>query len=719
MKKQAVVQNFHITFHIDYQPIAEDSSIGIVGSCQMLGNWNNPVPMNKVGFRSWIVEFNYDVLPEYFEYKFVIFNRLTAQITLWEEGDNRIFKKAITKPNSQYRTVFRGHLDWHGAGVSIPVFSLRRKNGWGVGEFTDLCMLADWCNLTHQKLIQILPINDTNIATDDTDSYPYRSISVDALNPIYLNIEKIGKLNDADLKKEIEKRRSILNSHTKVNYSEVLKLKLKALKQIYLEQRTDDNIWRETRELLIKFERANSWLMPYAVFRSLMEDFGTYRFDTWSHYARFGHAKAKKYAEDNVEKVEFYYFVQYHLFKQLKEVKSYLNARSILLKGDLPVGVGRYSVDVWRYPNLFNTDKQAGAPPDEFSENGQNWGFPTYNWENMAKDLYRWWRERFRSMENIYDAFRIDHILGFFRIWEIPLPLKSGLSGYFNPAIPLSKTEIETYGITINSSNTLFCQNKNKSIHQTIYHEPNIDDTLFIEDPYKSFHFHPRIIAYKTNTYKKLTHEQRKNFDQLYHDYFYVRHNDFWAQSAIQKLSVMLEDSNMLVCGEDLGMLPASVPDVMRALNILSLEILRMPKELGHEFVDMSKVPYNSVFSTGTHDTSTLRMWWNENRRKTQRFYNETLKLNGNAPKLCTPDIATKIVSSLFASDAMWVILPMQDYMAIDETVAADNIDRERINYPDNPRHIWNYRLHICLEDILQKEHFNQTLKNLIINNKR
>lgn len=676
----------------------------------MLGDWDIPVRMNKVGFRSWSIILDYDMLPEYFEYKFVLFDSSTNQITLWEDGFNRTFTKETTAPNSRIRVAFRGSLTWHGAGVAIPVFSLRRNNGWGVGEFTDLCTLADWCSLTQQKLIQILPINDTNITMSDSDSYPYRSVSVDALNPIYLNVEKICEVTHSDLQNDINEKRLLLDAMPKVSYSEVLQLKLRVLRHIYLEQRAYSDAWIKTAKLLHRFEQANSWLMPYAVFRCLIEDFSSCQFDSWGEYSRYDHKRVKQYAKDNAERVEFYYFIQYHLFEQLREVKEYLNARSILLKGDLPVGVGRYSVDVWRYSELFNVDKHAGAPPDDFSEEGQNWGFPTYNWANMAKDRYRWWRERFGSIGKIFDAFRIDHILGFFRIWEIPQPFKSGLLGYFSPSLPLSKEEIEACGITINRSNTMFYRDEIKT---------PTTDILFIEDPYKQSYYHPRIMACKTGVYQKLTDEQRKAFDRLYDDYFYCRHNEFWTRSALEKLPEMLETTDMLVCGEDLGMVPASVPYVMRRLNILSLEILRMPKEFGREFVDIAKVPYNSVVSTGTHDTSTLRMWWGEDESKTQRFYNDVLMLDGNAPKLYTSDIAKKILSSLFASDAMWVILPMQDYMAIDEMFIAENLEQERINYPENPHHIWNYRMHLFLEDILEKKDFNETLKQLIITNKR
>ena len=702
-----------LTFIIDYQPIAETLNIGVVGSCATLGCWQKPVAMQRVGIRRWRVDVDYGSLPDSFDFKFVVFDPSTSHINLWEDGDNRIFSKRSDEASGRYRAVFRGTLDWHGAGVAVPVFSLRRPNGWGVGEFTDLCLLADWCVATHQKIIQILPVNDTNISFDDTDSYPYRSVSIYALNPIYVNIDKIGEIKDTNLLREFEQERRRLDEQHQVQYSDVLRLKLSVLRQLYREQRADAALYDTLRRTLFCFEQKNSWLLPYAVFRCLADDFGTGNFYAWGDWASADATKIRRYATDNAEKVEFYYFVQYHLFKQFREAKSHLNAHSIYLKGDIPVGVGRLSVDVWQYPHLFNTDKQAGAPPDDFSDEGQNWGFPTYNWDNMSKDGYSWWRQRFSSMQTLFDAVRIDHILGFFRIWEIPLTVSSGLLGYFSPALPLSVEEIRQYKLPVDEKYILrYSDGKELIITDT-------DNVLFIEDPYKPAHYHPRIMARKTQAYKGLTSYEREVFYRLYNDYFYRRHNEFWRQSALNKLSVILDDIDMLVCGEDLGMVPASVPDVMRQLNILSLEVLRMPKEMGAEFVALDRVPYNSVVTTGTHDTSTLRMWWGEDRDRVRSLYGNVLRLAGEAPERCTSEIAKKILALLFETDAMWAIIPIQDYLAINDDTAAKDFMSERINYPDNPNHTWSYRLHLPLEEILRKNTFNITLGELIKNSGR
>ena len=145
--------------------------------------------------------------------------------------------------------------------------------------------------------------------------------------------------------------------------------------------------------------------------------------------------------------ISIYYFIQFHLHLQLLEATNYARANGVVLKGDIPIGISRNSVEAWTEPHYFNLNGQAGAPPDDFSVNGQNWGFPTYNWEVMEQDDYSWWMKRFRKMSEYFDAYRIDHILGFFRIWEIPMHAVHGLLGQFVPSLPMSREEIESYGL--------------------------------------------------------------------------------------------------------------------------------------------------------------------------------------------------------------------------------------------------------------------------------
>lgn len=567
--------------------------------------------------------------------------------------DTKVFKILLKDKNAASE-------NWKGAGVAVPVFSLNSKDNFGIGEFLDLKLLADWCNKIGLKMIQILPINDTR--TDDSwdNSYPYKAISTKALHPIYLNLDNLGQLNDINDRTYFENQKTVLKNKDFVDYPEVMKVKDAYFKKIFAQ--TWDEV-KNQEDYKIFFEENKEWLEPYASFCG--------------------------------QQPAFHYFLQYHLDKQLKEAVDYLHQKGIALKGDIPIGIGRHSVEAWNNPELFNLDSSAGAPPDAFATEGQNWGFPTYNWEAMAKDDYKWWRERLTQMSRYFDAYRIDHILGFFRIWEIPVEYSQGTMGHFNPAIPLE--------LGINDINLS---------------EPQLD-ALFLKDKNDPNKFHPRINLHLTQAYNELDDCQKDKINKLYDDFFYHRNEELWKTEALKKLPKIIEASDMLVCGEDLGMVPACVKDVMQQLNILSLEVQRMPKQYGATFVNPKDNPYLSVDTTSTHDTSTIRGWWEENGELTNRFYREMLGHHEGAPYFAEPWVCKEIIQQHLDSSSMWVIIPIQDYIAMDGEFRWDQTQREQINIPANPKHHWCYKMHQSLESLNERQDFNDMIAAMIKNSNR
>ena len=380
------------------------------------------------------------------------------------------------------------------------------------------------------------------------------------------------------------------------------------------------------------------------------------------------------------------------------------------MKGDIPIGIGRDSVDALANPELFNLDCQAGAPPDAFATEGQNWGFPTYNWEAMAKDDYRWWRERLTHMSRYFDAYRIDHILGFFRIWEIPIEYSQGTMGHFSPALSLEigngKRVRETgtgNGYGERDTSLLL----GDSVTQRL-------GDLFLKDKHDSNKFHPRINMHLTQTYNELDETQKETLNKIYDDYFYHRNEALWKAEALKKLPKIIEASDMLVCGEDLGMVPACVPEVMQQLNILSLEVQRMPKKFGDTFVNPKENPYLSVDTTSTHDTSTLRGWWEENGELTNRFYREMLGHHEGAPYFAEPWVCKEIIKQHMESSSMWVIIPIQDYIAMDGDFRWDQTQREQINIPANPHHHWCYKMYQSIEELIERNYLNDMISDII-----
>ena len=657
--------------------------LALAGSGKALKDWNKVVPFDGTQFPVWSLALD---VTEPFAYKILIADKETLAPVAWEDGENRWFAALPQKDEFVVEAdleVRFGGRNWKGAGTAIPVFSLRSEDDFGVGEFYDLKKMVDWAAATGQSILQLLPINDTTMLHTWEDSYPYNPNSTFALHPQFLNLPAAGVKVD----EEFKALQAELNALENIDYERVNNTKLELLHKAF------DKTFKKlsaTKDYQAFVEKNAHWLLPYAAFCVLRDLNGTPDFSQWKGYAKYNKKKVAAFCEEHKAEVDFWCFVQYHLDLQLSEVCKYAHSKGVIFKGDLPIGISRTSVDAWLYPELFHMNSQAGAPPDAFSADGQNWGFPTYNWEKMAEDDFAWWKSRLAKMSEYFDAFRIDHILGFFRIWEIPLWTKSGLNGYFNPALPFPADELSSQGFDVKN------------------------EDLFIEDPRKTGHYHPKIGAKSTQGYMWLDAYRRAAFDRLYEDFFYRRNNEFWKDKAMQKLPALLDSTGMLACGEDLGMIPATVPQVMADLRILSLEIQRMPKSVEETFAHPANYPYLSVCTTSTHDMNPVRAWWEEDRQVTDQFWQMILGNTGEAPYYCEPWICRQILDQHLWSPAMLTVLPLQDWLSMDGALRRVNPQDERINVPANSRHYWRYRMHLTVEQLQAATEFNETLSGMI-----
>ena len=747
-----------------------DRHFAIIGNQDSLGNWNvnNKVKLDESQFPVWSISLDVNKIKFPLEYKFLIVDTKSDEVLAWGGGPNRLIdkadKQALTVVTDEH--FIRTIPSWKATGVAIPVFSLRSEEGFGIGEFNDLKKMVDWAKITGQRIIQILPINDTILYHTNYDSYPYNAVSVYALHPIYLHLESVGKLKTKKQKDYFQSKKDELNEKSFSDYQHVLNTKWEFFKIIYPQESPAVFASDDYKSF---FETNKEWLVPYAAFSYLRDMNGSPEFSKWTKFNLYNKQEIEAFSAPEMphyQEIALFYFLQYHLHKQLIEVHNYARANGVAIKGDIPIGVSPRSVDAWVEPELFNTNVQAGAPPDDFSVTGQNWGFPTYNWELMEKDGYQWWRKRFQKLAEYFDAYRIDHILGFFRIWEIPINAVWGLTGSFHPALPFSRSEIESKGLKWDENRFLKPYLKEHVIYatfgkysdevareylltdgwQNFKFKPEYDtqkkieahfaslgynfgtkevlirdglyalhcEVLFIRDSRNPDKFHPRISMHSSATFRDLNDENRRTLDRIYVDYFYHRHTEFWKQQALKKLPALISATNMLVCGEDLGMVPDSVPDVMNALEILSLEIQRMPKKPNTEFAMPADAPYRSVCTTSTHDMNPIRAWWEEDPALTQRFYNRALGMQGPAPATCETWIIERIIEQHLLSNAMWIILPWQDWMAIDVVLRNEHPLSERINVPSNPRNFWCYRMHITLEQLLKEDVFNKKITQMI-----
>ena len=680
--------------------LRNNERLAIIGGGEALGNWEalRAIDMTEHESNEWVVSLDADTLPQTFEFKFVALDEEVDVTPLWENGMNRTValppmeqgEVVVYELSQAYFPVY----PWKGAGTVIPIFSLRSEGSFGVGDFGDLKMMIDWCAKTRQRVLQVLPINDTNITKTWQDSYPYNSISIYALHPQYCDMRQLPEIKDQAKREAFEKLRQELNALPQIDYEKMFAAKMDYLRELYAQEGS-----KTLKSAAFKafFEENKEWLVPYAAFCHYRDIYGTATFSEWPDHhdlpAEEREAMTKP-ATKIYKEVAFWYFVQFHLDAQMHAAHNYARAHRVILKGDIPIGISRDGVEAWVEPKYFNLNGQAGAPPDAFSADGQNWGFPTYNWDEMLKDGCQWWVRRFRKMAEYFDAYRIDHVLGFFRIWEIPVPEESGLMGQFAPALGMSREEIEAYGVQFNEG-------------------------LFLVDHKRNDRWHPRIAVQYQEAYTQLSEDQKTNFNNLYNDYFYRRNNQFWYTEAMKKLPRLTQATRMLVCAEDLGMVPDCVPWVMNELRILSLEIQAMPKDPTTRFGKLSHNPYRSVDTISTHDMATLRQWWDEDEERSQSYYNTTLRRGGPAPRPLPGWLAKDIVSRHLTCPSMLCLLSFQDWMSIDEKLRLPDENAERINIPANPRHYWRYRMHLSIEQLLAADDLNNEISTLIIQSGR
>ncbi|MDD3495200.1 MAG: 4-alpha-glucanotransferase [Dysgonamonadaceae bacterium] len=763
-------KNGNILLHV-LCPYAEKNMQPVIsGESEGLGNWDltKALPLTYVGNGEWEIVLDAEKVKPPTAYKFVIVDVSTRKAIRWEDGDNRLLIfQGEQKDNFmqvEMAIPFRyASYAWKGCGVAIPVFSLRSDESYGIGDLNDLKKMVDWATTTGQHIVQLLPINDTTGSKTWRDSYPYSAISVFALHPIYLGLKDFP-LKDSKKQAAYLSEAKKLNDLKDVDYEKALHLKLKYCRDLF-DQEAENILPSAAYRTFCK--ENESWLFPYCCYCYLRDKNNTTHFEDWGEFARYDKAQLKRMLKkDKTAKQEtsFYSFMQYLLHCQLSKVKEYAHKKGTALKGDIPIGVHRNSVDVWANPELFNLDAQMGAPPDAFSVFGQNWGFPTYNWPVMEKENYAWWKRRFQKMANYFDAYRIDHILGFFRIWEIPIDAIQGLLGQFNPALPYTPNELVAAGLPFDEERMVkpfihenflpvlfgsytkevvrlylesigkeryrlkpFCdtQVKIKNLFKDKTDVKNnrirkglmelCTEVLFVKDRMDQNKFHPRITAQFTYSYRYLDDAVKHAFNRIYDDFFYNKHNEFWREQAMKKLPPLISATSMMACGEDLGMVPQCVPSVMQELQILSLEIQRMPKTAHTLFSDLKRLPYFSVCTTSTHDMSPIRAWWEENKELTQYYYNHILGHEGEAPDTCTPELCREILELHLQSSSLWVIIPWQDWIAIDGELRYPNPYAERINIPANPKHYWRYRMHISLDDLLKENRFNAVMREMTL----
>lgn len=611
-----------------------------------------------------------------------------------------------------------GPLDRPQTGLAFPLSSLRSP-GHGIGEFADLVPLGEWAATVGLDVLQILPVQDTG-----RDPSPYAGVSSLALHPIYLRVEEVE--GSEAVRESYLAAQAPLAALPRVDYAAVLESKMRALREILerLDHATVD-------ERLRGFVEQNPWLEVHAAYKILEQRHSGRPWHEWEDHRDPQLEDLSAILESDRAEARFQIWLQWEADRQLRAAAEAMDARGLRLKGDIPILMHENSVDVWFHRELFDRSVRAGAPPDMYSDEGQNWGFPCYRWKVMAENDHAWWRRRVRRAARYFHALRIDHVLGFFRIWYIPADRRSGRLGVFDPTVFLERGELHEWGLDDEFIDWLASPGDRRHDHSASELEileieddderrrrldENADRVLLDVDG-RGERFVPVWDWRNKPLFRELPHEERDRLGERLRVYA-ERCEALWESVGRHRLSILSEETEMLICAEDLGAVPACVGPVLRELGILGLRVERWCREWdtpGQPFVDPVHYDTETVCSPGVHDAASLRGWWAANGEDRQVYWNQALGREGAAPEDMDADLLAAVFERNLRAASRISVLALPDCLALDPRLRPGDPAEERINVPGTPSEKnWNYRMPVGVEELGDYGQWVERLAELI-----
>lgn len=657
--------------------------------------------------------------------------------------------------NYIYTIMRYGDISFFQSGVAVPLFSLRSRASIGIGDFLDLIPFARWATLCDFNIIQLLPVNDTG-----SESSPYSARSAFALNPVFINIQSVE--GSSKFESDIEEAKEEFDKYKKVEYYKVSTWKRSILRKIF--DSRYDNLKNDMS--LSNWIEANVWSKAYCVYCTLKQENRESSWKDWNAHRDPTSEEIEKLWAKNHKDCLFQAWMQYIAEMQFSTAVNELSQMGLRLKGDIPILINEDSADVWADRKYFSLSDRAGAPPDMFSYTGQNWGFPTYRWDVLEQDGFSWWRRRLAQASKFYHAYRIDHVLGFFRIWSIPEKESTGILGHFEPSFPIKWETLRAAGLYHESMEYL--RRPNYSVDQLrgflgsdtehllekcFENLPGTTDRFILKEEFSSEKqilamdesqlakdsmlrvywnrvfiptgdadtFYPYWYWYNQPVLYTLPQNEQDKLREIIQANEQSQ-NALWEQNAMKLLSVLAKETDMLVCAEDLGAVPPCVPTVLNKLNILSLRIERWARNWNVQYspyYDMEEYPRLSVCATSCHDTSTLRGLWNEPDFDRSFYWSHAHQV-GEAPNELTPSVVRNLLTHVYSANSLFCILPIQDYFALSSTLAQGNPEDERVNIPGTVGgNNWTYQLPCTLDELLNITSLSSEIRKLVDARKR
>lgn len=651
-------------------------------------------------------------------------------------------------------------------GVAIPVGALKTAKSCGTGEFLDLIPFAEFCKKAGIDLIQLLPVNDTG-----TESSPYSALSAFALHPVYIRLDVLPEA--APFLTEIRDIADRYEYLPRFNYREIRDTKLAFLHLIY--NINEKNIVGSPE--LAAWIAKNPWIAEYAVFMNLKHRNFESSWKSWDKMRTPSHNEILERWNNPAKKSDhlFYAWLQMRLDEQFSQAVAACEKNGIALKGDIPIMMNEDSCDAWANPEFFRDDLRAGSPPDGPNPLGQNWGFPIYNWDNLRDNGFSWWKERLRHSAKYYHAYRIDHILGFFRIWSIPYGEFSGYLGWPTPHTPVTQAELAERGFsgdrlrwicephvptrTVETANNgdylgthgLLGKLMNRIGNEELWlfkpeiHHENDIRSADLSDAVKETlvrawrdrmmqvtgrdnrgkPIYAPVWEFRNSTaWSTLSEGEKQSLEALFREKS-AQNELLWKLQAEELLGTLTSSVPMLACAEDLGSIPESVPEVLGALGILGLKVIRWERrwsEPGQPFRRIEEYPELSVATTSVHDSSTLRGWW-EQENGAQDFLGTWNPESRGYPAGTSdrfragysPEVADYVLRTLAETSSSILVLPVQDILALSGEYYRHDANAERINIPGSVSAFnWTYRIPDTLENLIKNKQFLSAIQNIL-----
>ena len=657
-------------------------------------------------------------------------------------------------------------------GTVIPVGALRSKENSGVGEFLDLPEFGELCKNMGIKLIQLLPVNDTGYQ----DS-PYFALTAFALHPLYLRISELPELKalDSGAAKDFEAKiaaiRGQFEDEKRFPYLKILRAKIGLLREIYSLSSKQIIESAKGNSPFAAWIKANAWVKEYAVFRRLKEINEEKSWKDWTEHKTPVKSEIEALWNDpKLQEVHlFWVWVQEALDRQFSQAAKSLNDMGLILKGDLPILINEDSCDVWAHPEIFNLELSAGAPPDMYDAKGQNWGFPTFNWQAQEKDNFSWWKARLKTAEKYYSAYRIDHVLGFFRIWSSSRNdvSSSSVLGRYIPYASISQKDLEKLGFDKDrirwmslphlstsdvwealkadwhgpeeelphAAGRIFTLALDRIGHEELwlfkdsikgskdieildihpkakeFLEKEWGNRLFLE--YEEGNFVSTWFYMDTRAYNSLSVEEKERLSEL----LIKKQNEsekIWEKEGKKLLSVLVSSSSMMPCAEDLGAVPLCVPKVLGELGIKGLRVVRWFREwdkIGQPYVPFEEYPELTICTPAVHDSSTLREWWD--REVDQEHFTSFLGLP-SLPRVYNPGTAKVILFKIAGAVSRYRVFQFQDLLHLSNRWYSSDPAEERVNVPGTLSEFnWTWRMPASVENIAKDEDLIKTIYEL------